>query len=63
MALITIKDLQQSDKLDHQAMQSIAGGGRIDVRSVVAGADPLRAGRIVDYPPGFSRKSPVQPKP
>ena len=32
MALITIRDLPQSDDLDRQAMRSISGGGRIDVQ-------------------------------
>ena len=63
MALITIKDLPQSEELDHQAMLSIAGGGRTDVRPVAADAATSRAGRIVDYPPGFHRQGLVQPKP
>jgi hypothetical protein len=58
MALISIKDLPQSDALDHLAMLSIAGGGRIDVRSFAADAASSRAGRIVDYPPGFGRQGP-----
>jgi hypothetical protein len=62
MALITVKDLPQSDELDHQAMLSIAGGGRTDVRPVTVDAATLRAGRIVDYPPGFNRQGPAQPK-
>jgi len=63
MALITIKDLPQSDDLDRQAMLSIAGGARTGVRPVAADADTPHAGRIVDYPPGFHRQGPVQPKP
>ena len=62
MALITIKDLPQSDDLDHQGMLSIAGGGRTEVRPVAADAAELRGVRIVDYPPGFNRQGPVQPK-
>ena len=53
MALITIKDLPQSDDLDREAMRSIVGGGSIGARPVQI--DQLKAGngRIVDYPPGF----------
>jgi len=52
MALITIKDLPQSDDLDREAMRSMVGGGRTDARPVEI--DEARAGsaRIVDYPPG-----------
>jgi hypothetical protein len=63
MALITIKDLPQSDELDHQAMLSIAGGARAGVRPVAADAATSRAGRIVEYPPGFHRQAPVQAPP
>jgi hypothetical protein len=63
MALITIKDLPQSDDLDRQAMLSIAGGARTGVQPVAADAATSRAGRIVDYPPGLHRQGPVQPKP
>jgi hypothetical protein len=62
MALITIKDLPQSDELDHRAMLSIAGGARTGVQPVAADAATSRAGRIVDYPPGFHRQGPVQAK-
>jgi hypothetical protein len=63
MALITIKDLPQSDDLDRQAMLSIAGGARTGIRPVDIDGAASRAGRIVDYPPGFHRQGPVQPKP
>jgi hypothetical protein len=56
MALITIKDLPQSDDLDRQAMRSITGGGRIDVRLAPFGQANVNGGRIVDYPPGFGRQ-------
>jgi hypothetical protein len=49
MALVTIKDLPQSDALDREAMRSIVGGGRIKAGSA----------RIVEYPPGFSRQGPL----
>jgi len=59
MALITIKDLSQSDDLDREAMRSIVGGGSIGARPVQI--DQLKAGngRIVDYPPGFGRRGPI----
>jgi hypothetical protein len=59
MALITIKDLSQSDELDREAMRSIMGGGRGGVRPVLL--DPVKAGsgRIVDFPPGFGRQWPA----
>ena len=59
MAVITIKDLPQSDDLDREAMRSVAGGG-------LKGPPPLHidqaaggSGPIVEYPPGFSRQGPV----
>jgi hypothetical protein len=53
---ITVKDLPQSDALDRQALQAIAGGSRtgarpIDPRSVQPGQGP-----IVDYPSGFGAR-------
>jgi len=56
MALITIKDLPQSDELDRSAMQAITGGARARGRqqSFLEGTT-LRNVRIVDYPPGFVR--------
>jgi hypothetical protein len=63
MALITIKDLPQSDELDQQAMLSIAGGARRGVRPVAEDAAAARAGRIVDYPPGFRRQGLAQAQP
>jgi len=59
MALITIKDLLQSDALDREAMRSIMGGGRTGTGS--AQIDQARAddGRIVEYPPGFGRQGPI----
>jgi hypothetical protein len=55
MALITIKDLQQSTELDRKAMLAIVGGARAGVRPTDLAATTLRSGRIVDYPPGFNR--------
>ena len=62
MALITIKDLPQSDDLDRQAMRSIVGGGRTGAPP--AHIDQARAdsGHIVDYPPGFDRQGPIPAK-
>jgi len=62
MALITIKDLPQSDALDREAMRSITGGGRMGVRPAVFDQAMARRSRIVDYPPGFSRQGPLPPK-
>jgi len=64
MALITIKDLPQSDDLDREAMRSIVGGGPTGARPVQidqAQIDQAKAGsgRIVDYPPGFGRQAPI----
>ena len=54
MAVITIKDLPQSDELDREAMRSILGGGHIAPRPPQA--DSTRAvRRLVEYPPGFNR--------
>ena len=62
MALITIKDLPQSDDLDREAMRSIVGGGSTGGRPVQF--DKAKAGsvRIVDFPPGFSRQAPIPAK-
>jgi len=56
MALITIKDLLQSDDLDREAMRSIVGGGLTRVRPVQIDQAKVGSGRIVDYPPGFGRQ-------
>ena len=60
MALITIKDLPQSDELDRQAMLSIVGGVRAGDRPTALVGAAVRMGRIVDYPPGVVRDAPVQ---
>jgi hypothetical protein len=59
MALITIKDLLQSDDLDREAMRSIVGGGLTGVRPVQSDQAKAGSGRIVDYPPGFGRQGPI----
>jgi len=53
MALITIKDLAQSDDLDREAMRSVVGGGLTGPQPLQI--DQVKAGsaRIVDWPPGF----------
>jgi hypothetical protein len=58
MALITIKDLPQSDDLDREAMRSIVGGGRTGARPVQIDQAKAGSDRIVDYPPGFGRQGP-----
>jgi hypothetical protein len=63
MALITIKDLQQSTELDRKAMQAIVGGARVGVRPADLSGTTLRSGRIVDYPPGFNRDKPMEANP
>lgn len=62
MALISIKDLPQSDDLDREAMRSIVGGGPIGARPTQV--DPARVGtvRIVDYPPGFGGRGGIPAK-
>ncbi|MGO9995910.1 MAG: hypothetical protein ACLPTF_25830 [Steroidobacteraceae bacterium] len=60
MSLITIKDLAQSDDLDREAMRSIVGGGRVSVRPVQIDQAQAGNGRIVDYPPGFSRQGSIR---
>jgi hypothetical protein len=59
MALITIKDLSQSDDLDREAMRSIVGGGPTGARPVQIDQGKADSGRIVDYPPGFGRRGPL----
>jgi hypothetical protein len=59
MALITIKDLLQSDDLDREAMRSIVGGGLTDMRPLQNDQAKAGSGRIVDYPPGFGRQGPI----
>jgi len=59
MALVTIKDLPQSDALDREAMRSIVGGGRIGAPLVQADQAKAGSARIVEYPPGFSRQGPL----
>jgi hypothetical protein len=59
MALITIKDLLQSDDLDREAMRSIVGGGPIGARPVKIDQLKAGSGRIIDYPPGFGRRGPI----
>ena len=56
MALITIKDLPQSDDLDREAMRSIVGGGITGARPGQIDQAKVGSGRIVDYPPGFGRQ-------
>ena len=65
MALVTIKDLPQSDDLDREAMRSIVGGGLTGARPVQIDQAKAGSGRIVDYPPGFCRQGmiPAQSQP
>jgi hypothetical protein len=56
MALITIKDLQQSDDLDREAMRSIVGGSQTGARPLQMNPALANRGRVVDYPPGFGTK-------
>ena len=58
MALITIKDLPQSDALDREAMRSILGGGLSGARALQIDQGRAGSGRIVDYPPGFHLQGP-----
>jgi hypothetical protein len=62
MALITIKDLPQSDDLDREAMRSIVGGGVIRARRIQLDQVKTGGGRIVDYPPGFGGQGPIPAK-
>jgi len=55
MALINIKDLPQSDELDRRAMLAIIGGTRAGVGPAASVGTTFRSGRVIDYPPGFSR--------
>ena len=59
MAHISIQDLPQSDDLDREAMRSIVGGGRLDLRPAQIDQAEAGSGRIVDYPPGFGRQGPI----
>jgi len=62
MAVITIKDLAQSDSLDRDAMRSIVGGGAIAGRPVQNDQAHAGSGRIIDYPPGFGGRAPIPTK-
>jgi hypothetical protein len=62
MALITIKDLAQSDDLDREAMRSIVGGGPTAARPVQIDQAKGGSGRIVDYPPGFGHQRSIPAK-
>ena len=62
MALITIKDLPQSDDLDREAMRSIVGGAATGARPVQIDQLKAGSGRIVDYPPGFGHQGPTPAK-
>jgi hypothetical protein len=62
MALITIKDLPQSDALDREAMRSIVGGGPIGARRAQLDQGKVGSVRIVDYPPGFGRQGAIPEK-
>ena len=62
MALITIKDLPQSEELDCRAMRSIVGGGRTGVPIVPIDQALAVSGSLVEYPPGFSRQGPIPAK-
>jgi hypothetical protein len=53
MALITIKDLAQSDDLDREAMRSVVGGGLTGPQPLQIDQAKAGSGRIVDYPPGL----------
>jgi hypothetical protein len=54
-----IKDLPQSDALDREAMRSIVGGAATGARPVQVDQIEASKGRIIDYPPGFSRQGPL----
>ena len=62
MALISIKDLAQSDDLDREAMRSVVGGGPSAARPVQIDQAKGSGGRVVDYPPGFGNQRPVPAK-
>ncbi|GAB3539755.1 hypothetical protein GCM10027343_07720 [Noviherbaspirillum agri] len=57
MAIIVIKDLQESVELDRQAMTAITGGARYRARQPQPAQSILRSTRIVNYPPGFPRSA------
>jgi hypothetical protein len=59
MAVITIKDLQQSDDLDREAMRSVVGGALKGARPLRMNPTRAENGRVVDYPPGFGGKGPI----
>lgn len=59
MAHITINDLLQSDALDREAMRSIVGGALTGARPAQIAQGEGGSGRIVDYPPGFGRQTPI----
>lgn len=62
MALITIKDLPQSDALDREAMRSIVGGGLIGAQPAQIDQAKVGSVRLVDYPPGLGRLSTIPGK-
>ena len=59
MALIKIKDLQQSDDLDREAMRLVVGGSLTGGRPLQMNPALVNTGRVVDYPPGFGGKGPI----
>lgn len=59
MALITIKDLAQSDDLDREAMRSVVGGGLTGPQPLQIDQGKAGNARIVDYPPGFCGQGPT----
>ena len=63
MALISIKDLPQSDALDREAMRSIVGGSRSGGRPAKLDEARADSARVVDYPPGFGNARPTSTKP
>jgi hypothetical protein len=63
MAQIKIKDLQQNDDLDREAMRSIVGGSLTGARPLQMNPALANTGRVVDYPHGFGGTGPVPAKP
>jgi hypothetical protein len=59
VAVITIEDMPQSDDLDREAMRSIVGGTSTGARPIHIDQAASGSGRIVEYPPGFSRHRPI----
>jgi hypothetical protein len=57
MARIIVKDLQQSDALDRQAMIAIKGGSRGGARPILAQDSKQTLDRVVDYPPGLGSRT------